>query len=203
MECVFDVLSLNTAGIGDNFKRRKLFNYLKKSCSSKGIVLLQETHSTVRNEAMWTSQWGCGKDSVIFSHGTSNSKGVLIAFRESIRNYKIRSAQCDASGRYIILDLKIDNCPFILINYYAPNDECQQLQALEEISNNLDRLDFKENTKFIWGGDFNVIFYEKLDADGGNPKLKDKSITKIISMMSENDLCDIYRVRNPQSRRYA
>ena len=50
------------------------------------------------------------------------------------------------------------------------------------------------------GGDFNVIFDEKLDADGGNPNLKDKSITKIISMMSENDLCDIYRVRNPQSR---
>ena len=148
---------------------------------------------------MWTSQWGCGKDSVVFSHGTSNSKGILIAFRESI-NYKIRSAQCDANGRYIILDPEIDNCPFILINYYAPNDECQQLQALEEISNILDRLDFKENTQFIWGGDFNVLFDEKLDADGGNPKLKDKSITKIISMMSENDLCDIYRVRNPQSR---
>ena len=66
----------------------------------------------------------------------------------------------------------------------------------------MDKLDFKENTQFIWGGDFNVIFYEKLDADGRNPKLKDKSITKIISMMSENDLCDIYRVRNPQSRRH-
>ena len=162
MECVFDVLSLNTAGIGDSFKRRKGFNYLKKSCSSKGIVLLQETHSTARSEAVWTSQWGCGKDAV---HPTSNSKGVLIAFRESI-NYRIRVAQCDANGRYIILDLEIDNCPFILINYYAPNDECQQLQALEEISNYLDRLDFKENTQFIWGGDFNVIFDEKLDADG-------------------------------------
>ena len=54
----------------------------------------------------------------------------------------------------------------------------------------------------IWVGDFNVIFYENLDADGENPKLKNKSITKIIFMMSENDLCDIYRVRNLQSRRY-
>ena len=148
MVCVFDLLSFNTSGTGDNFKRRKIFNYLKKSCSSKGIALLQETHSTARNEAMWTNQWGCGKDSVVFSHGTSNSKGVLIAFRELV-NYKILSAQCDADGRYIILDLEIDNCPFILINYYAPNDECQQLQVLEEISNNLDKLDFKENTQFI------------------------------------------------------
>ena len=202
MVCVFDVLSLNAAGIGDNFKRRKIFNYLKKmkkSCSSKGIVLPQETHSTARNEAISTSQWGCGKDSVVFSHGTSNSKGMLIEFGESI-NYRILSAQCDANGRYIILDLEFDNCLFILINYYAPNDEYRQLQVLKEIGDNLDRLDFKENTKFIWGGDFNVIFDEKLDADGGNPKLKDKSITKIISMMSGNDLCDIYKVRNPQSR---
>ena len=74
---------------------------------------------------------GLWKDSVVFSHGTSNSKGILIAFRESI-NYRIRSAQCDGNGRYIILVLEIDNCPFILINYNAPNDECQQLQALEE-----------------------------------------------------------------------
>ena len=120
---------------------------------------------------MQTNQWGCGKDSVVFSHGTSNSKGVLTAFRES---------HCNANGRYTILDLEIDNCPFILINYHAPNDECQQFQVLEEISNNLDKLDLKENTQFIWGGDFNVIFYEKLDADGGNTKLEDKSITKII-----------------------
>ena len=103
MVCVFYVLSLNTAGIGDNFKRRKIFNYFKKSCSSKGIVLLQETHSTARNEA---NQWGCGKDSVVFSHGTSNSKGVLIAFRECV-NYRILSAQCDANDRYIILDSEI------------------------------------------------------------------------------------------------
>ena len=39
----FDVLSLNTAGIGDSFERRKVFNYLKKSCSSKGVLFLQET----------------------------------------------------------------------------------------------------------------------------------------------------------------
>ena len=154
---------------------------------------------------MWTNQWSCGKDSAVFSHGTSNSKGVLIAFRESL-NYRILSAQCDANGGYIILDLEIDNCPFILINNYAPNagtnNECQQLQVLEKISNNLDKLDLKENTQLIRGGDFNVIVYEKLDVNGGNPKLKGKSIIKIISMMSENDLCDIYRVRYPQSRRY-
>ena len=43
------------------FKRRKAFNYLKKNCSSKGVIFLQETHSVKQNEEMWNNQWGSGK----------------------------------------------------------------------------------------------------------------------------------------------
>ena len=57
----------------------------------------------------------------------------------------------------------------------------------------------KENTQFIWSGDFNVVFDTVLDADGGSPNLKLKSVSKLLSIMSENDLCDIYRVRNPDT----
>ena len=57
MECKFDVLSLNTAGIGDSFKRRKVFNYLKKNCSSKGVIFLQKTHNVKKNEELWNNQW--------------------------------------------------------------------------------------------------------------------------------------------------
>ena len=46
MSVVFDILNLNTAGIGDSIKRRKLFNYAKEHTSSAGIVFLQETHSS-------------------------------------------------------------------------------------------------------------------------------------------------------------
>ena len=41
-----------------------------------------------------------------------------------------------------------------------------------------------------------------LDADGGSPKLKLKSVSKLMSITSENDLCDIYRVRNPDMVRF-
>ena len=34
------------------------------------------------------------------------------------------------------------------------------------------------------------------------PKLKVKSVSKLLSMMSENNLCDIYRIRNPQEKRF-
>ena len=37
----FDVLSLNTRGIGDSNKRRKIFNYMKKNASSNGIIFIK------------------------------------------------------------------------------------------------------------------------------------------------------------------
>ena len=87
--------------------------------------------------------------------------------------------------------------PFILINYYTPNVENGQI--LNEIQEQLDLLDPDQDTQIIWGGDFNVIFDTKLDADGGggggNPQLKLNSVSKLLSMIAENDMCDIYRIR--------
>ena len=47
-----------------------------------------------------------------------------------------------------------------------------------------------------------MMFDISLDADGGSPQLYIKSVAKLLSMMSENDLCDIFRTRNPDSRRF-
>ena len=45
----FEVVSHNVNGIGDDRKRRKIFNFIKKRTSSKAVVCsvvcLQETHS--------------------------------------------------------------------------------------------------------------------------------------------------------------
>ena len=41
-----------------------------------------------------------------------------------------------------------------------------------------------------------------LDADGGNPQVKLNSVTKLLSMITENDMCDIYRIRYRFSKRY-
>ena len=52
------------------------------------------------------------------------------------------------------------------------------------------------------GGDFNLYFDTFLDADGGNPKLKMNSLSRLISMMEENELSDIFRIRYPESRQF-
>ena len=50
----FDIVSLNTASLGDYVKRRKVFNYMKKQTSPKDIIFFQETHSINKIEGLWT-----------------------------------------------------------------------------------------------------------------------------------------------------
>ena len=134
------------------------------------MIFLQEMHSVKKKEKIWNNQWGCGKNSMYFAHGTSISRGALIAFREGL-NLKVIPSHLNDNGRYVILKVEIQNSPFILINYYAPNEEGQQVQILTEISDILAKMELEEDTQLIWGGDFNSFFDCKLDADGGNPKL--------------------------------
>ena len=94
----FEVVSHSVNGLGDDRKRKKMFNFMKKHASSKALVCLQETHSTPKNEKLFEYQW---RGKVLFSHGTSNSKGVCICFRYSL-DYKVINVISDKGGRYII-----------------------------------------------------------------------------------------------------
>ena len=51
-------------------------------------------------------------------------------------------------------------------------------------------------------GDFNILFDSTLDAPGGNPTMKKKSLVKLIERKESYDLCDISRVRNMKSRQF-
>ena len=91
----------------------------------------------------------------------------------------------------------IDGSPVILVNYYASNNEADQVKLLNDLTHVFDELEITGITRFLWGGDFNIMFDISLDADGGSPQLYIKSVAKLLSMMSENDLC------YPDSRRFS
>ena len=93
------------------------------------------------------------------SHGESNTRGVLIAVRESL-DIKVPSVFKDNNGRFIILHAYIQDKPFLLVNYHAPNDEGDQVQTLSEINSIIDKIGIEINTSIIGGGggDFNLYF---------------------------------------------
>ena len=121
----FDVLTYNIRGLGNERKRRKIFNYIKKNISGKSIIFLQGTHSIQKVENLWCYQW---HGDMIFSHGMSGSRGVCVAFRYDLE-YKTLSPQIvDKEGRFIILHIEIQGSPYSILNYYGPNDESFQLK---------------------------------------------------------------------------
>ena len=123
-------------------KRGKKSLIIKKHTSSNAIIFLQETHSTKKDEMLWKLQW---HGNIIFSHGSSNKKGVLIAFRYGLE-YKLLSPEIiDDDGRYIILCIEIQGSPYILLNYYGPSNESNQVKVLRQIFSKLQSINFDDN----------------------------------------------------------
>ena len=161
--------------------------------------MLQETHSTPIDEENWRKQW---RGKLFFSHGTSNNTGVLVGFREGL-DYSVNKEVRDNNGRILILDVKIQGKPYLIINLYGDNDQAGQVVTLAKLESLLESFDIKTERKIILGGDFNVIFDKRLDADRGSPCLKVGTIQKLMDILSEYDLCDIFRVHNSELRRFS
>ena len=194
-----ELIGLNTRGLRDYRKLRAVFNWLKRDTHKNAVILLQETHSIKGDERFWKVQW---RGEVRYAHGTHNSKGVLIAFKDGV-NLHIRTEIVDSDGRFIIIQAIIDKSNVVIVNYYIPNDEPSQVETLAKIDRHIRSLELEDHTTFLFGGNFNMYFDTKLDADGGNPKLKVNSLTQIKVILEENDLCDIFRVQNPYARRFS
>ena len=113
---VINLYSLNTRGLADKRKRAEVFLWLKDQDAK--IFFLQETHSTPNVEKIWMDQWGSSE--IFFSHGTSNSKGTCILFR-NLEQYQVKKHFSDKEGRFVIVDILIGDIIITLGNIYAPN----------------------------------------------------------------------------------
>ena len=139
---------------------------------------------------------------MFFNHGTSNSRGTLIAFSENFE-YNMVDHYADNEGRLQICSVVHNNRKLLLVNLYNENTEQKQVALLKKLHERLDTYDDILEHKIIIGGDWNFILDKKLDADGGNPLLKLSSISELKKISEKFDLCDIYRTRYPDKRRFS
>ena len=51
-------------------------------------------------------------------------------------------------------------------------------------------------------GDFNLFISKKLECKGGNPFLKKHSVSYIIKVLETFHLCDIWRIRNSETKSF-
>ena len=118
-------------------KHVKIFEYFRNKVAPKGILLLQETHSSVEMEKQWSDDF---QGQLYFSHGKTNSCGVLTGFYGNI-NVVIKKQLNDKNGRILILEVTIDDTEYLLINIYSANTEQHQLETLQNLSNLLENYD--------------------------------------------------------------
>ncbi len=188
------VYSLNVNGLGDSVKRQAVLSKLKQK--GPGIFMLQETHSTVSTEKSWKTQWG--SDKIIFSHGTSNSKGVAILFSQDYHDISLEKVYTDDEGRYILIDMLFSDKKYTICNLYAPtrNHEQDQINVLNSFIDNIQKF---EMINTICGGDYNVYLNPRLDKLDTMPDTNDNPIYRqnIISYLDTYSLVDIWRYLNP------
>ena len=115
------------------------------------MVPLQETHISKDSAITWEAEWG-GK--AIFSHGSTNSKGVMILLNPKL-DCKIEKVIEDKDGRYIITDIFLNQIRIVLVNIYAPNDQTQQVLFLKRLQQHLEPF---ADEHIVVGGDFNCAF---------------------------------------------
>ena len=86
------LVSLNVGGLSNFRKCRVIFTWCRKQKAD--LIFLQETHSTKAGEYKWKKDWG---SEIIFSHGSSNARGVAVLIKRGVvlllsRNFQIPMA---------------------------------------------------------------------------------------------------------------
>ena len=71
----------------------------------------------------------------------------------------------------------------------------------QNVNKSIENLVVDKEHKIFIGGDFNVALNSELDCSGGNPSKKD-STKNISDLCSDFDLVDIWRIRNPETKRF-
>ena len=171
-------------------KRIKIIKYFKYKIGNNGIVFLQETHSSEDIYNEWRDDF---KGHIFFSHSMQSSCGVMIGFLGSI-TFLPKSICKDKNGRILIIEAEIDDETFILINFYNSNTETEQVKSINVLENLLQNFDINSSKNIVFAGDLNLFFDRNLEACGGTPLLKKKSVSKIIQLLEKYNLSDIWRI---------
>ena len=189
------VLSANCRGLADLHKCRDVLNYLQSLKAD--ILCLQDTHWTKSELRKIKSIWN---HECLINGLHTNSRNVTILFSNKFE-YNIENIIEDINGNLIAVNMTISNdLKLLLVNIYGPNKDSPEFyQDLENIINN-------NSTDYtLVCGDLNIAINPTSDSinyantfNTSNPK----SRKKVIEIMSNFDLVDVYRYLNPNSKQF-
>ncbi len=146
----------------------------------------------------WKSQWG---NSIYFSHGTSQSAGVMVLlhrFKEDVLN-----CVADENGRWIVfLTVKLDNTTFILCNIYGHNSSVLNKTLFAKVSDVVQcKFSNFQASYVICSGDFNECMDDLIDRYP--PRSSQRAVqSNVASLCANLLLTDTWRFYNPGKLEY-
>ena len=188
----FHFLSLNCRGLRDRQKRARLQQYA--ILQKVQILLIQETHFTKDISPLLNEEFDSWH--LYHSFGSNISRGCSILIHKTfdcaITNFKL-----DENGRYVLLNLEIENSQYTLINVYANNDSKNRNIFFQTISSLIEN---NSEGSLIIGGDMNDTLESKdrIYRNEANTATKSKPVANLNKMIKDHNLCDIWRNTHEQ-----
>ena len=105
----------------------------------------------------------------------------------TLLEYEIKNTVIDDEGRYILLEMTIQESPFLLLNLFAPTKLNEQIVFFQEILSVVQSANFDTECKVIIGGDFNVHLDADLDNSRGQIETK-STVKNVQDIMLEYNL---------------
>ena len=192
MDNTLTIASFNCRGLGDFYKRRDTFHFLREKQFS--IYLLQDTHFTPELEDRIKREWGFD---AYFSSYNSNSRGVAILINSNIE-YKLVNVSKDINGNILVLCIKAFDKEFVIVNIYGPNDD--RPNFYENVIEMIEATGITDNV--IIGGDYNLVLNFELDCYNYRRRNNVNASNKVVDLIHSFDLLDIWREMNPDRKRY-
>ena len=103
------------------------------------------------------------------------------------------------TGRIVLITILLNSMKLSLCNIYAPNNQSDQLEFLQELNNCI--MDKSELPSLIVGGDWNCALTNK-DKMGGTTWKPTVYGNLILATTDAFDLVDIQRLRHPRLKKY-
>ena len=159
-------------------------------------MFLQETYSTQDIEAVWKSEWG---GNIFYSHGTNHSRGVMILLNPKL-DIRVDHITAAENGRYLLLQVTLNDTSFYLCNIYSPNNTSEQKTFFANLFN------FLINTcsvgEIIIGGDFNCSLTPQDKIGGCAVNKKQNVISEITNLCHCLKLQDVWRRQHPNQLQF-
>lgn len=190
------ILTYNCNGLNNKIKAKRIQSALLKSRAE--IVFLQETHlKKVLDPLLKTKRFGTQAQ----APGTSKSRGVAILISPRLRP-QILAQMVDLQGRFLFLNVLLEDQPYTLASVYVPNEK--QIQYIDDVFYKLQTF---STGPIILGGDLNCVVDRNLDYSGmrGAGKIPidpPAANLGLRRLLQKYDFCDAWRLRTPGVRDY-